>query len=322
MAIQTKVSVCMITYNHEKYIREAIEGVLMQECDFEVELIIANDCSPDETNKIVFDIIKTHPRGHWIKYTEHRENKGMMPNFIWALEQCQGKYIALCDGDDYWTDTFKLQKQVDFLDANPDYVLHFHNAEVIKNVKNKKNERRKFYNIYNKTEYTANDVLASWLIPTASIVFKNVITKYPLFFKEAVFGDLALQVYLCEYGKMFALDEVMSIYRINDDSITIKSINNLKHSNKLIKQLKLMNSFFDEKYNNEIMKKIFLLNLEKANYFKNKSIFKQSYLFLKTISLNPLLAYRFNNKVTDSFKSIGVTLLTMLNIKKSSIEKI
>lgn len=320
--IQPKVSVCMITYNHENYIREAIEGVLMQQCDFEVELILANDCSTDKTDEVIQDILTNHPRASWIKYKNHTENKGMMPNFIWALEQCKGTYIALCEGDDYWTDPLKLQKQVDFLEGNQEYVLHFHNAEVIKNVKNKKNERRRFYNVYNKTEYTANDVLASWIIPTASIVFRNVITKYPKFFKEAVFGDLALQVYLCEYGKMYALDEVMSIYRINDDSITIKSINNLKHSNKLIKQLELMNSFFDEKYNSEIMKKIFLLNLEKANYFKNKSILKQSYLFLKTISLNPLLAYRFNKKVVNAFKSIVVTLLTMLNIKKSGIEKI
>ncbi len=320
MAIPPRVSVCMITYNHENFIREAIEGVLMQECHFEVELILANDCSSDATHTIIEDILKNHPHASWIKYINHKENLGMMPNFIWALQQCKGKYIALCEGDDYWTEPLKLQKQVDFLDANPDYVLHFHNAEVIKNVKNKKKERRKFYNTYNKFDYTANDVLASWLIPTASIVFRNVITKYPVFFKEAVFGDLALQVYLCEYGKMFALDEVMSIYRINDESITIKSINNLKHINKLIKQLKLMNSFFDEKYKNEINIKIFLLNLEKVNYFKNNSIFKQSYLFLRTISLNPRLAYHFNKKVMDSFRSIGVTLLTILNIKKVALK--
>ncbi len=312
----------MITYGHEKFIEEAINGVLMQECNFEIELIVANDCSQDNTNKIVKNIIETHPRGHWIKYVNHKENIGMMPNFIWALQQCKGEFIALCEGDDYWTDPLKLQTQVDFLEANEEYVLCFHEAEVIKNVKNKKQEKRKFYSAYNKIDYTANDVLTTWLIPTASMVFKNVIKEFPEFFKSAIHGDVALQVYLCEYGKMRLLNEVMCVYRINDGSITIKSINSIKKNNKLINQFTLMNSFFHGKYETEFNNKIFLLKLENANYYKNKSIFKQSYLFLKTISLNPLLAYQFNKKVMGSFRSIGVTLLTILNIKKSSNEKI
>ena len=101
-----KVSVCMITYGHEKFIEKAINGVLMQECNFEIELILANDCSPDSTNEKVKHCIDSHPRGHWIKNTMHPKNLGMMPNFIWALQECNGKYIALCEGDDYWTDPF------------------------------------------------------------------------------------------------------------------------------------------------------------------------------------------------------------------------
>jgi glycosyltransferase involved in cell wall biosynthesis len=83
------VSVVMITYNHEAFIAEAIEGVLMQEVDFPVELIIADDCSPDRTSEIVQGYLDTHPKGHWIKYTRHDQNKGMMPNFVWALEQAK-----------------------------------------------------------------------------------------------------------------------------------------------------------------------------------------------------------------------------------------
>jgi glycosyltransferase involved in cell wall biosynthesis len=110
------VSVIMITYKHEQFIAKAIEGVLMQKCDFEVELIIADDCSPDKTEEKVFQIIKNHPKNSWIKYTKHKTNKGMISNFNWALNQCKGKYIAMCEGDDYWTDPLKLQKQVDFLE--------------------------------------------------------------------------------------------------------------------------------------------------------------------------------------------------------------
>ena len=131
MIQQSKVSVCMITYGHEKFIEQAINGVLMQECDFEVELIIANDCSPDRTDAVIQNILKNHPRASWIKYIKHEKNLGMMPNFIFALQECQGKYVALCDGDDYWTDAFKLQKQVDFLESNPKFGICFHSVEEI-----------------------------------------------------------------------------------------------------------------------------------------------------------------------------------------------
>ncbi len=123
MQLKPIVSVAMITYGHENYIRQAIEGVLMQECNFEVELILCNDCSPDKTNDIIQDILKSNAKSDRIKYFNHKKNIGMMPNFIFSLQKCSGKYIALCDGDDYWTDPFKLQKQVDFLENNPDFVL-------------------------------------------------------------------------------------------------------------------------------------------------------------------------------------------------------
>jgi glycosyltransferase involved in cell wall biosynthesis len=115
------VSVVMITYGHEQFIKQAIEGVLMQQTDFEVEFIIANDCSPDNTNSVVDQLRENHPNSKWIIYTRHTKNKGMTSNFIWALQQAKGKYIAVCEGDDYWTDTLKLQKQVDFLEKNDDY---------------------------------------------------------------------------------------------------------------------------------------------------------------------------------------------------------
>ena len=125
------LSVIMITYKHEGFIAEAIDGVLMQECDFEVELIIADDCSPDKTSLIVSKYIETHPKGQWIKYTRHEHNKGMMPNFIFALEEAKGKYIAMCEGDDYWTDPYKLQKQVDFLEQNEEYNIVFHKVKIL-----------------------------------------------------------------------------------------------------------------------------------------------------------------------------------------------
>lgn len=126
-----KVSVCMITYGHEQFIEEAINGVLMQQGKFKIELIIANDCSPDKTEEIIQNIISKQAKGNLIKYYKHDKNIGMMPNFIFALEHCTGNYIALCDGDDYWTDPLKLQMQIDYLFANATLVGCFHDAVLV-----------------------------------------------------------------------------------------------------------------------------------------------------------------------------------------------
>lgn len=131
--ILPKVSLVTITYGHDKYIEETLDGVLMQQYDGPIEFIIANDNSPDNTDAIIQAYLANHqiPDNFDIRYTCHPENKGMMPNFIWALKQATGKYIALCEGDDYWTDPLKLQKQVDFLEENPEYSCCFHRYKEI-----------------------------------------------------------------------------------------------------------------------------------------------------------------------------------------------
>lgn len=113
------VSVKMITYNHEPYIAQAIEGVIMQETDFPIELIIGEDCSTDRTREIVLDYQKKHP--DIIRVITSEKNVGMQKNSFRTNKACRGKYIAICEGDDYWIDPLKLRKQVDFLEANSDY---------------------------------------------------------------------------------------------------------------------------------------------------------------------------------------------------------
>ncbi|RZK16423.1 MAG: glycosyltransferase, partial [Flavobacterium sp.] len=99
------VAVYMITYNHESYITQAIEGVLMQKTNFDYELIISNDCSIDNTDKIIKNIIDTNPKGYLIKYYNQKKNIGMNANFFFATDKCNGEYMAFCEGDDYWIDT-------------------------------------------------------------------------------------------------------------------------------------------------------------------------------------------------------------------------
>ena len=211
-----KVSVCMITYGHEKYIRQAIEGVLMQQFDFEVELIIANDCSPDQTDQIIQNILENHPRGCWVKYMRHDKNLGMMPNFIFAMQECQGKYIALCEGDDYWTDPLKLQKQVDFLEANSDYSVCFHKVNILQEGIIKEDT------ITAKVPETTtiNDLAKGNYIHTCSVVYRNnLFFELPKYFKVSPVGDYFLHLLNARYGNIKCFDEIMGVYRIHGTSV-------------------------------------------------------------------------------------------------------
>lgn len=305
----------MITYAQEKFIEQAILGVLSQECDFEIELIIANDCSPDKTDYIIQKIIKNHSRGKWIKYIENSENLGMMANSKMVLQECKGEYIAVCEGDDYWINPNKLQKQVSFLEANPEYILTFHNAHVINSINNTK---QLFVESYSKTDYNVEDIFESWLIPTASMVFRNCLgDNFPDFFLKSTHGDLALQVYLFEFGKFFAHQEIMSVYRINENSVTVTSFSSIEHNNKHIKQLKLMNIFFLCKYNNIIEKRIFLYYLRNANTFRKKDITKPIYWIFKAAFFQPKLVICLKTQFFYSIKAVLFTIRIFLKLKKN-----
>lgn len=230
------VSVCMITYNHESYIHEAIKGILIQKTNFPFELVIGEDCSTDNTRKIIREYEIQYPEIIIAQYPE--TNRGMIENFTTVMESARGKYIALCEGDDYWTDPLKLQKQVDFLESNPDYVLCFHDAETICEDETVINWsfKKKYSRIYNKQDaFSFDDIIRNgWFIPTASIVFRNIIKEFPEWFNNVLSGDYSLQMLLARKGKFKYIDELMSIYRLhksnsrslfNDLSLNLVNIN-------------------------------------------------------------------------------------------------
>jgi len=240
----TVVSVCMITYNHENFIREAIEGVLMQQTDFQLELVIGEDCSSDLTREICEEYARQYPEK--IRLLPSEKNLGMMPNFIRTLEACTGKYIALCEGDDYWTDPFKLQKQVEVLGQHHEYSMCFHNA-IIKNEINQ--TTKPFSKIKDAKVYVGSDLFGKWLIPTASVLFRNCLpSKLPDFFNIATHGDLALFFYLADFGQLYYLNDTMCVYRLNINNITISSFHGIHHNCRHIAQLESMKEFFRKKY--------------------------------------------------------------------------
>ncbi len=209
-------SVVMITYLHEAFIAEAINGVLMQQCNFDVELIISDDCSPDNT-KLVVESFKDHPNFKWINYIRHDSNKGMMGNYIWALEQASGKYIALCEGDDYWIDPLKLQKQVEFLEQNSLDACHTlwqenRQGEYISSgfIPNDINlgdsyifKPKEFYYYHTSTRIVRKDVI------------NEIMTSFPLYF----LCDGPLQVVLSQRKKVGVILDYTSVYRISGSGV-------------------------------------------------------------------------------------------------------
>lgn len=210
-----KVSIVTITYGHEKYITETLDGVLMQQYQGPVELIIANDNSPDATDEVVKKYFSENPapENFEIKYTKHDTNKGMMPNFIWALEQATGEYIALCEGDDYWIDTLKLQKQIDFLESNMKCVFVFTAAISLRGDMEEEYFSNKLFipGLVSKSLFLQN---GGANFATASVVFKNVVLQpIPPFFSKATAGDMLLALLAVTKGEIGFISDKTTVYR-------------------------------------------------------------------------------------------------------------
>lgn len=211
------VSICLITYNHQEYISTAIESILMQKTNFDFEIIVGEDFSNDGTRKICEEYENQHYNK--IKLLPSDKNYGVIPNFIRTLKACNGKYIAICEGDDYWIDPLKLQKQIDFLEGNPDFSLSFHNA-TIKWDNNSKPDSY-FCAVDQKPVSTIENVIKGWFIPSASMVFRSeAIMPLPEWFSSVYNGDWALQMLTASKGKIGYLNETMSVYRKNDNSLS------------------------------------------------------------------------------------------------------
>jgi glycosyltransferase involved in cell wall biosynthesis len=204
-----KISACLITFNHENFIRECLEGAISQIGDFDYEIIIGDDCSSDNTKQICLEYSTKYP--NLIKYTKRNNNLGMIGNWIATISECSANYIALCEGDDYWTDPYKLKKQVDFLEANPDYVLSFHKVKILKP------DGGLVEDFITKVpeNYETQETLARLgnYIHTPSVVFKNIKMEFPPEFSLSPVGDYFLYIMLTEHGKLKYLEEEMAVYR-------------------------------------------------------------------------------------------------------------
>ncbi|MBE6647378.1 MAG: glycosyltransferase [Ruminococcaceae bacterium] len=261
-----QVTVYCAAYNHEKYIRQALEGFVMQKTNFDFEVLVHDDASTDGTASIIKefelaypDIIKP------IYQTENQHSKGVDRIYTWWLPITRGKYIAVCEGDDYWTDPLKLQKQYDYMEANPDCSLVAHTADTLHE------DTGMFVPYTTKYEFTTpekQDVSAQALIndhlifPTASMFYK---TEYYVnneaFIRSIKSFDYVTKILLASTGRVHVLPDKMSVYRKGaDGSWSVRILADpekfMKHTEVAVNNLEQINKYTSYKYDSEIKEAI------------------------------------------------------------------
>ncbi|MBC5766916.1 glycosyltransferase [Ramlibacter albus] len=227
-AVQPTVSVCMISYNHGKFIAQAIESILSQEVDFPIELVIGDDCSTDNTFDICEAYARKDPR---VKLLSRERNLGVMPNFSRTLQACTGKYIAVCEGDDYWVAPSKLAIQVSFLESHPDYAGATHQSDVLIGDR----VARKFKLGVPETILT-KDLIAGRLFHTASVLFRREAVELFCGAPLVLSCDRLLNLCITFAGKIHYSEETMCVYRLHGGGMS---------SNVTVEQLRLDLSSID-----------------------------------------------------------------------------
>lgn len=209
------LSICMVTYNHSKWIAEAIEGVLLQRTEFSCELIIIDDCSTDDTQKVIRKYWHDYPS--LIKPHFNKNNLGLASNFSQALNKCCGKYIAICEGDDFWTDPLKLHKQIDYMESNRDCVLTSHN-----HVKLFEPDKLLSGDLKYKQSFSFDQrrAIKEWLTQPVTCVFRNIFKDYTYFNRENLFCDVILFYELLKHGYGYFMHNLVSTFRVHKRALS------------------------------------------------------------------------------------------------------
>lgn len=235
-----------ITYNHELYLRDALEGFVMQKTSFPFVAIVHDDCSTDGTASILREYAEKYPDIILPIFEEenlYSKHNGSISRILNSACGATGAmYVAMCEGDDYWTDPLKLQKQVDFLESHPDYSLVFHNARTLMLDGSFNNH---IYAISGTREYSASEIIRYWTIPTASVVYRKAqINNDPVGMNPRFkCGDNVLFLIASKYGKLYGINEYWSVYRRNYGGVTVID-GNIMWSKTLISHFKVIDEVF------------------------------------------------------------------------------
>jgi glycosyltransferase involved in cell wall biosynthesis len=296
MSPKIMVSISCTTYNHEKYIRQCLEGFLIQQCSFDFEILIHDDASSDKTQKIIVEYQEKYPtiiKPYFQSQNQWSQGvRGMNAKFNFS--RAKGKYIALCEGDDYWIDPHKLQKQVDYLEANENYVITGHDRLVV----NEENE------IIELEEAKSGELY------TQCILFRNVLKDdYLRNNLRIINGDTFLIYYLQNFGKTRILNFAGSVYRVHAAGIW-SMVSKEKRAIDAIDSLYEMKKFFGQNRYKKALSEVDVAIIDKKIYFLlNSDHFKKSDVF-------KLLLQAVRYKQINQIKSLVLILAhTFLKFK-------
>lgn len=312
-----KVSICVQTYNHAAHIGQCLDGMLMQQTGFPFEIILGEDESNDGTREICQEYSSRFPnkinlylrsRKDVIKINGRSTGRY---NFIQNFKACKGEYIALCEGDDYWTDKEKLQSQVDFLDNNPEYVLSFHYTQIHKDGVLEND----YLNEGLKEKMSLEDLIVSNRFRTLSCVFRRkalLEAGFPKWFNKSAIGDYVLYILLAQKGKINVLPKIMGAYRIHDGGIwekrpsSYRNIDFIYTQHLISKDLDLIN---EQKIKKEIIRKLDSMDGKNAELMEYMGKFPvllayKSYCMKIRDEYENSITFRLGNTLLKPFKLI------------------
>lgn len=250
------VDVIVPIYNHEKYLVKTFDGILMQETDFKFRVIASDDCSTDGTRAIMQRYAEKYP--DIIFPTYHPKNMGALANGYSILSKVTSKYVAVCDGDDYWTDKHKLQKQISFLEANPDFTVCFGKVDIIDELGlNLPPER--FFPPLSKDVYTIEDFITTdmHLIPTPTLVYRNELPHpIPEYYLSIFSADAFIIMIELDKGKAKFMDETMAVYRNHSGGMTKTVENRDKVDTAKFELFEYMNNYLGYRHDKAFRKKL------------------------------------------------------------------
>lgn len=291
------VSVICQTYNHENYIVDCLESLVSQKVDFRYEILVHDDASTDKTAEIIRGFEKKYP--DLIKPIYQKVNQWSLGKKVLTgiqLPRCTGKYVAICEGDDYWIDSLKLQKQVNYLENNPDCTMSFHNA--IEHWSDNRKKDSMFSHIVDRV-YSGLELYKEWIVPTASVVFRRniLMSQYAdcLANSHFIYKDIILFLLAAKCGRVVGMKDVMSVYRRHAGGAVFEY--NVQRIIKSLEHHKYIPLVFGSQYKDISDHQRILLLLSVSHYYFTKRKF--------------LLAFRYlTNSLVISFKD---TLICFYN---------
>ncbi|MBQ7137099.1 MAG: glycosyltransferase [Bacilli bacterium] len=274
MSKKPKLTIITTTYNQEKYIKQCLDGIVMQKTSFPFQAIISDDYSTDGTRKILKEYQKKYPE--IIVPIFREKNLGAMDNFIETVNEADTEYVAFCDGDDFWTDPNKIQKQLEFLENNKDYSICFHQTKIFFEDGSRESD---IFPTYIKETTNFEDLIKECFIPANTVMYRWMFTKKNSFKKEfpknVVPGDYFVHLCHAQNGKIKLIKEVMSNYRRHAEGMWwLTSDNNMQEEFHLKYGVKYLNFFKAVEKRFSLPKKDFIEQKKYLAYQTTKAYLK------------------------------------------------